>query len=403
MKKTLAFLMITILLTGFVTAVEEEIEADPGPTKSASEILYFNTIKLLVAQDTDGDGIPDADDNCPDTPNPDQTDTNGNGVGDACEEYAPVADAGFDQTVNIWQTVNFDALNEDGNGDSHGSPESYDPDGSITYYGWDIDEDGTYELTGSNPSAVFNTAGTITVELLVQDNSGLTDTDTMTLTVAGEDLTCDGVVITVTGNNGSTDNEECLARGYDGASYHCCGHSECVVPASEVCDLATYLECVEVFGAGGFCYINPDDDGSDYACCNCYKTESGRCNDTFDNDCDGLTDMEDPNCSTPTTQPCPCYAPCGNACFWETAPTTALETLRVDLCPPGSNPMIYECAEECYCDHFTPYDDIWGMGWATAEGTCKPQISSPEFTSLAILLAALLTAPAFAYLLYKKK
>jgi hypothetical protein len=44
---------------------------------------------LLVSgcptQDSDGDGVPDAVDNCPNTPNPDQADTDGNGIGDACE------------------------------------------------------------------------------------------------------------------------------------------------------------------------------------------------------------------------------------------------------------------------------------------------------------------------------
>jgi len=35
--------------------------------------------------DVDGDGIPDADDNCPDRANPDQTDDNGDSVGDVCE------------------------------------------------------------------------------------------------------------------------------------------------------------------------------------------------------------------------------------------------------------------------------------------------------------------------------
>lgn len=34
--------------------------------------------------DTDGDGVPDACDNCPNTPNADQMDSNGDGVGDAC-------------------------------------------------------------------------------------------------------------------------------------------------------------------------------------------------------------------------------------------------------------------------------------------------------------------------------
>ena len=36
--------------------------------------------------DSDDDGIADDDDNCPDIPNPDQADTDGNGVGDACED-----------------------------------------------------------------------------------------------------------------------------------------------------------------------------------------------------------------------------------------------------------------------------------------------------------------------------
>jgi hypothetical protein len=45
------------------------------------------SVRLEVADpnDVDGDGIPNAEDNCPTVPNGDQLDMNGNGIGDACE------------------------------------------------------------------------------------------------------------------------------------------------------------------------------------------------------------------------------------------------------------------------------------------------------------------------------
>jgi hypothetical protein len=45
------------------------------------------TVKVeLPPKDSDGDGIPDSEDNCPYVPNPDQKDSDGDGIGDACDD-----------------------------------------------------------------------------------------------------------------------------------------------------------------------------------------------------------------------------------------------------------------------------------------------------------------------------
>jgi len=49
-------------------------------------------ITFTTAPDSDGDGVPDASDNCPGIPNPSQLDTfpiGGNGVGDCCDPTTP--------------------------------------------------------------------------------------------------------------------------------------------------------------------------------------------------------------------------------------------------------------------------------------------------------------------------
>ena len=52
-----------------------------GATASATKTVTVTP----PTPDGDGDGVPDAEDNCPGTPNPDQLDSDGDGTGDACE------------------------------------------------------------------------------------------------------------------------------------------------------------------------------------------------------------------------------------------------------------------------------------------------------------------------------
>ena len=52
-------------------------------------MLYLSALTAVHAQlqigDSDGDGVDDSIDNCVNVSNPDQADSNGNGIGDACD------------------------------------------------------------------------------------------------------------------------------------------------------------------------------------------------------------------------------------------------------------------------------------------------------------------------------
>ena len=68
--------------------------------------------------DTDGDGVPDSEDNCRTTVNTDQLDSDGDGVGDACESAAPDGDGDGvpDSEDNCPQIPNADQADSDNNG-----------------------------------------------------------------------------------------------------------------------------------------------------------------------------------------------------------------------------------------------------------------------------------------------
>jgi hypothetical protein len=67
----------------------------------------YTLIYEVSGEDSDSDGVPDSIDNCPDVPNPDQKDNDGDGLGDACD-----TDDDNDGLPDSWETSHgFDPLN----------------------------------------------------------------------------------------------------------------------------------------------------------------------------------------------------------------------------------------------------------------------------------------------------
>lgn len=87
-----------------------------GTEAVAKQIVDCPTVTFTILPDPDKDGLPSAQDNCPQAKNVDQADWNSNGIGDACDDSDD--DGVVDAKDNCLTVSNPGQENDDGNGTS---------------------------------------------------------------------------------------------------------------------------------------------------------------------------------------------------------------------------------------------------------------------------------------------
>lgn len=93
--------------------------------------LVLNTVLWLTdgaSNDSDADGVLDASDNCPDTANSEQVDTDGDGIGDVCDDDND-NDGILDESDNCQFTANPDQIDTDSDGIGDACVDDDDGDG----------------------------------------------------------------------------------------------------------------------------------------------------------------------------------------------------------------------------------------------------------------------------------
>jgi Thrombospondin type 3 repeat len=114
--------------TTYFFTVEAQKDA-PGAQTSTSNQGSGATSSCPVI-DGDGDGVPDATDNCPTVPNPSQADADGDGIGDACDNDRD-GDGVLNGTDNCPDVANAGQADLDGDGTGDACDNDRDGDGVL--------------------------------------------------------------------------------------------------------------------------------------------------------------------------------------------------------------------------------------------------------------------------------
>jgi PKD repeat protein len=161
----------------------------PGNCAGGAFKPYFIVTSVAIA-DQDGDGIPDANDNCPTVANATQADANGNGVGDACESAPTVIVTPKTASVATGTVVHFTTT-------------AADADNALSTLTYEWRVNGIIQPTAT--SSTFSLTATVdaTVRVTVRDPGSLSGFDESKVTVITNRPPVASVGGPYTGNEGA--------------------------------------------------------------------------------------------------------------------------------------------------------------------------------------------------------